>query len=93
VIVVVVGLLLPRSGWAVSAAEINLYPTNDLVAQDRVSVQGVFLRGLVLSLEDERQRNKRGSAALRLGYAFVCLGLVLVTAVGVTLTVTGGLYG
>ena len=63
------------------------------MSKDRVVVQGTFLRGLVRSLEDERKLNQRGSAALRVGYALLCLGLVLVTGVGVTLTVTGGLYG
>jgi hypothetical protein len=91
VVVVVVGLLVPRSGRVVSAAEISLYRTTDLMAEDRVSVQAVFLRGLVRSLEDDRRRNQRGSAALRVAYALVCLGLVFVTAVGVTLTLTGGL--
>jgi hypothetical protein len=70
-----------------------VYATNDLIVRDRVSVQGVFLRGLLRSLEEDRKRNHRGSAALRIAYAFLCLGLVLVTAVGVTLAFTGGLYG
>ena len=49
------------------------------MSKDRVVVQGTFLRGLVRSLEDERKLNQRGSAALRVGYALLCLGLVLVT--------------
>lgn len=93
VIVVVVGLLVPRGRLVFSATEIRRYPTNDVMSKDRVSVQSLFLRALVRSLELERKRNQRGSAALRLGYALLCFGLALVTAVGVTLTLTGGLYG
>ena len=92
VVIVVVGLLVPRGRLVVSAAEFTLY-ADDVLSSDRVVVQRVFLRGLMRSLQDERRSNKRGAAALRVSYALVCLGLVLVTAVGVTLAVTGGLYG
>ena len=93
VVIVVVGLLVPRGRLVVSAAELRLYGTDDVLSSDRVIVQRVFLRGLMRSLQAERRSNKRGAAALRLGYALVCLGLVFVTADGVTLAVTGGLYG
>jgi hypothetical protein len=93
VVIVVLGLLVPRRGASVSMDEIRQYPTNAMASEDRVIVQGAFLRGLVRALEDERRRNHQRSVALRIGYAFLCVGLAIVTAVGVTLTISGRIYG
>jgi hypothetical protein len=60
-----------------------------VASEERVVVQARYLRGLVRSLEQERARNQRGAAALRVAYGLLCLGLALVTAVGVTLTIDG----
>jgi hypothetical protein len=93
VIVVVVGVLVPTSGVTIAMTEVEKFPTNEMVRQEKVLVQGSFLRGLVHSLGRERLRNGFRAKALRLGYVCLCVGLLLVTSVGVTLAISGHFYG
>lgn len=93
VVAVVVGLLLPPVGVWVGTGELAKYTTRRVASQNRVVVQATFLGDLVDSLEHERRQNRRGAAALRLGYAFLCVGLALVTVVAVSLTISGGAHG
>jgi FtsH-binding integral membrane protein len=92
IVVAVRGVLLPTSSSTIAMTDIEKYPTWAVIVQEPVMVEGEIMRGLIRALARERFQNQHKARWLRGAYTLLALGLGAVTAVGVTLAVTGHLY-
>jgi hypothetical protein len=86
IVVVVAKVLVPTPGWSLAISEVRRFPNWEFIAQDRVKVQGHVMRGLVLALDGDRERNAVKAKWLARSYWLVCLGLALVASAGIIST-------
>src|SRR5439155_499316 len=87
IVLVVWHVLRPADGYVVDLDEISRYPTFEYVSRRKVRVQGELLRDHVDAVDRDRRRNDQKTEWLGRAYALVCLGLALVTATGVVVTI------
>jgi hypothetical protein len=83
------GVLLPAGAKAVAMEDVEQFPNWRFVGQAPMMVTGYLLRGAVGTLRRDRERNDRKAVSLRWGYIGMGLGLLLVSAAGILVTVEG----
>jgi hypothetical protein len=89
VFVAVVKVLLPSVGFTTSMEEVERYPLQESISEDKVMIQGRLMWGFVGTLRRERERNDDKERWLKLSYVVVCLGLGFVSVAGTTAIVAG----
>lgn len=82
---VILGVLTPREGLSLGAAEIRRYPTWEVVGSDKPMVQGRALYGLTDALLRQREQNDGQATALTWAYRFLLSGVLAIVLLGVTL--------
>jgi hypothetical protein len=87
IVVVVLGILWPRSYDTIAMEEIERYPYPEFVCEEKVMIQGRTMRGLVTALASERKRNARKARWLKWAYGLLMVGLISVSAAVGTLVV------
>ena len=85
VAVVISGVLRPREGLSLGAAEIREYPTWEVVASDKAMIQGRAMYGLTDALLRQRERNDGQATALTWAYRLLLLGILAIVLLGITL--------
>lgn len=85
VAIVIIGVLRPREGLSLGAAEIREYPTWEVVASDKAMVQGRAMYGLTDALLRQRGRNDGQAKALTWAYRLLLAGILAIVLLGITL--------
>jgi hypothetical protein len=91
-LVVAIGLavvvLLPKEHLTLGMPYLERFPTWSELFKHRTQVQGETIRGLVVALASERQRNVTKARNVRSGFIALFVGLLLVAAQSVLLLMT-----
>jgi MFS family permease len=82
---VIVGVLWPREGLSLGAAEIRKYPTWEVVGSDKAMVQGRAMYGLTDTLLRQRERNDSQAKSLTWAYGLLLGGILAIVLLGITL--------
>jgi uncharacterized membrane protein SirB2 len=86
-VIAITKVLIPQEGAAIAISDIENYPNWEYVAGEKYMVQGEILRGLVIALARDRQRNDAKATALRRAYIALLCGIVLLAIFGGILAV------
>lgn len=83
VVLVVARVLLPTPSFTIATDEATRYPTWEFISQEHVMIQGRLMRGSVITLTRDRERNALKAKWLRRSSVLVCTGLLFVASAGV----------